>query len=41
MPFKTQFVIRAGFEPAKTWDELAEQSKAIYDEKGISGYTGA
>ncbi|MCR4706646.1 MAG: extracellular solute-binding protein [Clostridiales bacterium] len=30
-----------GFEPAKTWDELAEQSKAIYEEKGISGYTGA
>ena len=30
-----------GFEPAKTWDELAEQAKAIYEAKGIAGYTGA
>ena len=30
-----------GFAPPKTWEELAEQAKAIYEEKGISGYTGA
>ena len=30
-----------GFKPATTWEELAEQSRTIYEEKGISGYTGA
>ena len=30
-----------GFEPPKTWEEMAEQSKAIYEAKGIAGYSGA
>ena len=27
-----------GLEPPKTWEELAEQSKKIYEEKGIYGF---
>ncbi len=30
-----------GFEPPKTWEELGEQAKAIYEAKGIAGYSGA
>ncbi len=30
-----------GFEAPKTWEELAEQAKAIYEAKGIAGYSGA
>ncbi len=39
--YNTAIYEEMGFEPPKTWEELAEQSKAIYEKKGIAGYSGA
>ena len=39
--YNTAIYDEMGFQPPKTWDELAEQAKAIYEAKGISGYSGA
>ena len=39
--YNTAIYEEMGFEPPKTWDELAEQSKAIFEKTGVYGYSGA
>lgn len=42
MLYRTDLLEKYGFEPAKTWDELIEQSKTVMEgESGVSGYAAA